>query len=133
MAINKLIKKGQSYSTDILVVVIIILFGALFLVMNKVNDTQNDINLNDKYEKASVDSKIIVDHLKETQIMDSENKVDVNRLLAMDELQLKGELGIKNDFAIVFEKDGKLVKMDPESDVNCIGSSRIVVNGKACQ
>ncbi|MCA9497163.1 MAG: hypothetical protein KC589_09535 [Nanoarchaeota archaeon] len=132
MTLNKL-KKGQSYSTDILVVVIIILFGALFLVMNKVNDTQEDINLNVKYEKASIESKMIVDHLKENQIMDSENKVDVDRLLAMDEVQLKEELGLENDFAIVFEKDGKLVKMDPESNVNCIGSSRIIVNGEACQ
>ena len=124
-------KKGQSFSADILVVVIIILFGVLFLVLNKINQ-ENEGNVNELYEEAAVESKIIYDELKSDNIVDSENKVDVDRLLALSHDELKEELGIQNDFAIVFEKDGKLVKIDPENDVNCIGSSEIIVNDVAC-
>jgi len=125
-------KKTQSFSTDILVVVVIILFGILFIVMNKIN-TQDKVNINQKYDEASTDSKVIYNNLVAKKILDSENKVDMKKLLVLDQNQLKQELGIKNDFAIVFEKNGKLVKIDPENNINCIGSSNLIINGIACK
>ena len=34
---------------------------------------------------------------------------------------------------IVFEKDGKLVKIDPENNLNGIGSGDIIVNDEPCK
>ncbi len=129
---NKYFKKGQSFSTDIVVVIVIVLFGTLFLVMNQINSGDSATNLNGKYEEASKDSKIIVDELKKQEIISTENEVDIEKLLSLDESQIREDLGITNDFAIAFEKDGKLIKIDPENDINCIGSSSIIVNGQNC-
>ncbi len=125
-------KKSQSFSTDILVVVVIILFGILFLVMNKINTSQ-DVDLNQKYAEADTNSKAIFNNFKSNQILDDENKVNMEKILTLDKNKLREELGIKSDFAIVFEKDGKLVKIDPENNVNCIGSSNIIINGVSCK
>ena len=125
-------KLGQSFSADILIVVVVLLFGVLFLVMNKIDTAENkDIAV--KYEEATVDSKVIVDNLKSTQVLNNENNVDVEKLLLLDDEQMKNELGIKGDFAIVFEKDGKLVKIDSQNNINCVGSSNLVVNGVSCR
>ena len=124
-------KFGQAVSADVLVVVVIVLFGSLFLVMNKINEEESQ-NLELRAKAATVESKIIVEELKTQGIIDSENKVEVGELLVLDDVELKEKLGLKNDFAIVFEKDGKLVKIDPENDVTCIGSSAISVNGETC-
>ena len=125
-------KKSQSLSTDILVVVVIILFGALFLVLNKINDVENGPTSNEKYTLAAKDSQIIVEELRTRDVLDSEDRVNVDVLMAIDEAELKESLGIKNDFCIVFEKDGKLVKIDPQNDINGIGSENIIVNGVPC-
>ncbi len=129
---KKINKNGQSFSADVLIVVVVLLFGVLFLVMNKIDTTENK-DIEQKYEEASLDSKVIVDNLKETKILSSENIVDVEKLLSLDDAELKNQLGIKNDFAIVFEKDGKLVKIDSQNNVNCIGSSNLFVNGVMCK
>jgi len=126
-------RKGQTFSTDIIVVIVIILFGALFLVMNKINTIENVDNINTINEKATENSKVIFEKLKNDEILDSENKVDVDHLLQLSGDELKDELGIDGDFAIVFEKNGNLVKIDPINDVNCIGSESIIVNGQACK
>ena len=128
---KKINKTGQSFSADILVVMIIILFGTLFLVLNKINDVE-DTNIEEKYEVATMESNLIYDSLKSTEVIDTQDNLDVSALLQMSDEELKEELGLSNDFAIVFEKDGKLVKIDPENNIDCIGSSKISVNGVAC-
>ena len=125
-------KKSQSFSTDIIVVVVIVLFGAIFLIMNQSNNLKNDKNINQVYDQASKDSKLIYNDLKTSKIIDSENRIDTNKLLQLNEADLKEKLGITGDFAIAFEKDGKLVKIDPENNINCIGSKNIIVNGQSC-
>lgn len=125
--------KTQSLSTDLIVVVVIILFGALFLVIYQIGNVEEGPSLDDKYEEASLQSQLIVDSLKEDQILDAENQINVDRLLQLNDEEIKEKLNIDNDFAIVFEKDGKLVKIDPENDINCIGSDKIVINGVSCR
>lgn len=125
-------KKSQAFSTDIVIVVVIILFGALFLVMNKINTIENSSISEQVYSDATKDSNVIVDNLKKKNIIDSENKVNADLLLSLDEAELKEELGITGDFAIVFEKDGKLVQIDSQKNINCIGSKSIIVNGQSC-
>lgn len=127
-------KKGQSFSADILVVVIVLLFGVLFLVVNQVKDeSSNTDNINQLVEKADTESKIIVEELKNNEIIDSENNVNINNLKQVDLQELKEQLSIKGDFCIVLEKDGNLVKIDAENNVNGIGSKSIIVNGNPCQ
>lgn len=125
-------KIGQSFSADILVVIVVLLFGVLFLVMSKINTAENK-NIEVKYDEAAVDSKVIVDSLKLSGVLDSENNVNIEKLLLIDDQQIKADSGVKNDFAIVFEKDGKLVKIDSDKGVNCVGSPDIIVNGVPCK
>lgn len=126
-------KRGQSFSTDIMVVIIILLFGVLFLVVNKVSDDDNDAKINGLVERVSQESKLIVEELRNSQVIDSSNNVDVESLKQVDLDKLKEDLNIKGDFCIVFEKDGNLVKIDAENNINGVGSENIIVNQIPCQ
>ena len=126
------IKKSQVMSTDVLVVVVIVLFGALFLVLNQIKDVQED-TLDEKYAAASLDAQVILNDLKDRDIVSSSNVIDVDKLLTLSEEEIRSELGIKNKFCIVFEKDGKLVKIDPQNNLNGIGSKEIIVNDEPCK
>ncbi|MDA3855440.1 MAG: hypothetical protein PF569_04225 [Candidatus Woesearchaeota archaeon] len=128
---NNLNKKCQAISTDILVVIVVVLFGALFLVATKVNNT-SDVDVDALYAEASVYSNAIVDEFKNTEIIDEENNIQVENLLQIDIEQLREELNIRDDFCIVFEKDGNLVKIDSDSNVTGVGSSSIIVNDVPC-
>jgi low affinity Fe/Cu permease len=130
---NKNQKKSQSFSIDILVVVAVLLFGIIFLVANKVNDTDNNhqkIELIE--EKAQEQSNMITEELKKKEILDAQNNIEVEKLLQLDIQDLKETLNIDNDFCIVFEKDGNLVKIDSENNINGIGTDKIIVNGQNC-
>ena len=129
---NKYNKTGQALSADILVVVVIVLFGTLFLVMNQINVVGNP-NPDELANQGKVESKAIVDFLKTDDILAEDNNVDVERLLQVDQQSIRENLGVKSEFAIVFEKDGKLIKIDPENNVTCVGSSNIIVNGIPCK
>ncbi len=128
--VNK--KKAQAFSADILVVVVIVLFGALFLVLNKISEEQNE-DLQEKVKLASTQSTYIIDELKKKGIIDDDNNVDINLLMAEDLEQIRLDAGVSNEFAIVFEKEGNLVKIDPSNNVNCLGSDKIQVNGETCK
>ncbi|NQZ84521.1 MAG: hypothetical protein HRU03_02285 [Nanoarchaeales archaeon] len=132
--INKLRenKFGQIFSTDIVVVIIVILFGAIFLVMNQINQKQN-LSPEEIYQIAQTESSLVINNLKSTEIINSDNSINVDKLLLLSEEEIREELNLKNKFCIVFEKDGKLVKIDPNSKVYGKGSSDIIVNGEPCQ
>ena len=131
--VKKNLKKGQSFSTDILVVVAVLLFGVLFLVVNQTSKDDSDDKVNNMVDKVSEDSKVIVDELKNSNIIDSSNNVDVKNLMQINVNDLKEELNINSDFCIVFEKDGNLVKIDAENNINGIGSENIIVNDAPCK
>jgi len=126
-------KKGQSFSTDILVVIVILLFGVLFLVANQVS---NEENSNDKVanlvDKANKDSRTLVEELKNSNIIDENSNVNIESLKQVDIEKLKEELNINSDFCIVFENEGKLVKVDSQNNVHGIGSENILVNDVPC-
>lgn len=127
-------KKGQSFSIDVLVVVMVVLFGVIFLVANKVNDSStNGKDIAALQEQVAEQSRIIVDEFKASKIIDEENNIEVPNLLQLDVQKIKEDLNIQNDFCIVFEKDGNLVKIDPENNVTGVGSSSIIVNGVPCK
>lgn len=125
-------KLAQTFSAEILVVMVILLFTSLFLVMIKINHVDNIEKVNNIQKESFSDSKIIIDHLKKNNILDSQNKIDVHKLVQLNEGDLREQFNIKNDFAITFEKDGKIVKIDPENNITCIGSNKIVINGQKC-
>ena len=126
------IKKSQVVSTDVIVVVIIVLFGALFLVLSQIKGV-SDVTVEEKYEAASLEANVIMNNLKSKNIVSEDNVIDVDRLLTLNGDELKNELGIKNKFCIVIEKDGKLVKIDPEKNLHGLGSEEIIVNDEPCQ
>lgn len=125
-------KRAQSFSTDVIIVVVIILFGALFFIVSKLNSTQA-VDINQKQEQATAEAKVLIEALKSQQVLDQDNQVNVEKLLQISESKLRQDNNLKNEFAIVFEKDGKLVKLDPANDVYCVGSSKIIVNDLPCK
>ena len=131
--VDTIIKKSQSFSTDISVVIVDLLFGVLFLIANKMSDDNGDDKINALVDRANEESRLIVEELKNSNIIDNENNIDINSLKQIDLQTLKEELGIKGDFCIVFEKDGNLVKIDAENDINGIGSKNIIVNTLPCK
>ncbi len=125
-------KKAQNFSADILVVIIIVLFGALFLVINKINEEEK-VDFEAISKQSTRDSQLIATELETQGILEGNNEVNVEKLLQLDEEEIKSELGIEGDFAIVFERDGKLVKIDPDNNINCVGTSNVIVNGVPCK
>ena len=126
-------KKAQSFSTDILVVVIILLFGVLFLIANQISNKEDSSKqIDNLVDKASTDSRLLIEELKNSEIIDSNNNVDIENLKQVDIEKLKEELNIKSDFCIVFENEGKLVKVDSENNINGIGSENILINEVPC-
>lgn len=133
MVKNKNNKNAQAFSADILVVIVIVLFGGLFLVMNKIDEERSE-DISVRAEAAAEESRIIVNELENTNVISQEdNSINKEELLTLDKEELKQRLDIENDFAIVFEKDGKLVQIDSQNDINCVGSSSISVNDQPCQ
>lgn len=126
-------KKAQIFSADIIVVIVVILFGSLFLVLNQINTSNSSGSLNSKISQATLNSKNIYSNLKSKNIITSQNQIDLAQLQSLNESQIKQELGIKGNFAIAFEKDGKLIKINPETNVTCIGFSKIYINGVSCK
>lgn len=126
-------KNGQIFSTDIIIVVIIVLFGALFLVLNQISSQESGPDFEAKYKQAQTESKIVVSNLKSEEVISNENVINVDKLILLDEEKLRQELNIKNKFCIVFEKDNKLVKIDPDGEVYGIGSPEIKINDIPCK
>jgi hypothetical protein len=131
---NKLNKNklGQIFSTDIVVVIIIVLFGAIFLVMNQINQT-SELSPEERYTIAQAESSLVINNLKTNEIIKQDNTIDIDKLILLSEEEIRKELNLKNKFCIVFEKDGKLVKIDPNSKTYGKGSSDIIVNGEPCK
>jgi hypothetical protein len=131
---NKLNKNklGQIFSTDIVVVIIIVLFGAILLVMNQISQT-SQLSPEERYAIAQSESSLVINNLKTNKIIKEDSSIDVDKLILLSEEEIREELNLKNKFCIVFEKNGKLVKIDPNSKTYGKGSSDIIVNGEPCK
>ncbi len=125
-------KKAQSFSADLLVVVIVILVAVVFLVAAKIKDIQKGSGLEKTYKDITSESVSLFNYLKSSGIVDEKNTLNVEKLLSLNYEDLKEQLSLKDDFIIVVEKDGKLVKLSPDKDIYCFGSSKLKVNGKEC-
>jgi len=126
-------KYGQSFSTDIIIVSVIILFGVLFLVLAKINDVDSTNDLDNFEKKSEIVNRAIVNELKKSEVIDENNNLKIEELLQLDTNELKDNLNLPDDFCIVFEKDGHLVQIDSKNNINGIGSSSIIVNGVGCR
>lgn len=124
-------KKSQAISVDLVIVMALVLFGALFLVFTKIND-QEDENFEEVVKKSEVISDAVFVSLQEEGIIEENNAINVERLSQLDEEELRTELGITQDFAIAFEKDGKLIYIDSVQNLSCLGTDKIIINGNNC-
>lgn len=127
---NKENKKSQSMSTDLIVVIALLLFGVLFVVFNQIN-TQEERNFSQIEEQNKVISDSIYNSLLSKSVI-NDNKVSLESLKQISEDEIRQELGINKDFAIAFEKDGKLIYIDSEDNVSCVGSNKIKINDLNC-
>ena len=128
---NNFQKKSQAVSIDLVIVMALVLFGALFLVFTKIND-QKDENFEDIVKRSEQVSDSVFNSLQEEGIIADNNAINVERLVQLDEEELRNQLGVDADFAIAFEKDGKLIYIDSAQNLSCLGSDKIIVNGNNC-
>ena len=126
-------KKAQSFSVDIVIVIVVVLFGALLLVLSQISEVEKEPTIEERQDTASLDSQIIFENLKERGIVQhSDNSVDIQELLTINDENMREELGISGKFCIVLEREGKLVRIDPHSPVHGVGSEDIIVNEEPC-
>ena len=123
--------KGQAFSADILVVLVVVLFGVLFLVISTISQ-EEERDIQESVEASERDASLIVGELRTLGIIDESDSLDMSQLIDLDKDAIKEELDIEGEFAIVLEKDGNLVQIDAEQDINCVGSELITVNGVQC-
>lgn len=123
-------KKAQSLSIDVVIVIALLLFGVLFLVFNQIN-TEEIQNFEETIEQSEIVSDTVFSSL-ETRGIVEDKAVNVERLIQLDEQELREELGVLEDFAIAFEKDGKLIYIDSTTNLSCLGTNKIIVNGNNC-
>jgi hypothetical protein len=129
------LKKGQIISLDLIMVVTLVLFVVLFIVIYQISDFNNENKDIKKMEKkAREDSNLIINELKNNNIINNNDEVEISKLSNIDIETLKNDLGLKSDVAIYFEKDGKLVQIDPNLDINCLGNiENFKINGQTCK
>ncbi len=124
-------KKGQTFSTDIIIVAVIVLMALIFIVVNGLVDNESDESKKIIEESEHV-TLLIMEELKNQNVIKHNNEVNVEGLMQVDINEIKESLNMKEEFCIVFEKDGKLIKIDADNEIHGIGSGKIVVNGKPC-
>lgn len=126
-------KKAQSLSTDVFVVVILVFIAVIFLLSTHVGDKKHTLSISkERINKASDASKNIVEELKTQDVLTPSDELQFDNIETIDVEKLREKLNIKEDIAIVFERDGKLIKIDPEKNINCIGTSKVMANGVPC-
>lgn len=125
------LKKAQTLSTDLIIVVAFVLLASLFVVFNQIN-SQQERNFQVVQEESKVISDSLFNLLVSSQIIGQNNVIDLNQLKQISEEDIRRELNINKDFAIAFERDGQLILIDPEDEISCIGSNKISINDRDC-
>lgn len=128
---NDMKKRGQSWSFDIaLAVVIFILTTITFFAFSNSDNTR-------KLGAVQSEAHYILENVKAEysplQIVDNQevNEVKLQQFASADYQELKEEAGVANDFCIYFEdEDGNVI---PISGSNGIGSSTINVSNVPCK
>ena len=123
-------KKAQSLSTDLIVVMALVLFGVLFVVFNQIN-TQEQRSFEEIQSQSRLVSDSIYNSLLSRGIIE-QNNVNLELLKQLTEEELREQLDINQDFAIAFERDGNLIFIDPDNDLSCLGSDKIIINDINC-
>ena len=128
----RMMKKGQTWSTDAVVAVVIFILGAilLFYLMGPAAKNRNSEKLQDEAKKLpgilSASQNLTIIFVQGTRV--DENKL--SQILMLSYENLKALLGIQSDFCIYFEDEkGNIV---PAGNRIGIGSPLVNFSGKAC-
>ena len=124
-------KTAQTLSTDLIIVVAFVLLASLFVVFNQIN-IQQERNFEDIRQESKTVSDSVYNALLTSNIIGRNNDIDLVQLRQINEDEIRQQLNINRDFAIAFEKDGRLIYIDPEEGISCIGSNKIVINDRNC-
>lgn len=123
-------KNAQSLSTDLIVVMALVLFGVLFVVFNQINAQEQR-----SFEEIQSQSRLVSDSIYNSLLsrgIIEQNNVNLELLKQLTEEELREQLDINQDFAIAFERDGNLIFIDPDNGLSCLGSDKIIINDINC-
>ena len=124
-------KKAQAISMDLIVVISLILFSALFVIFTKIN-SQEDENFEKLVEKGADTSQTLFNSLKSDGVIVDNNAINAERMVQLSEEELRESLRLTDDFAIAFEKEGDLVGISSSQNITCLGTGKIAINGFSC-
>lgn len=123
-------KNAQSLSTDLIVVMALVLFGVLFVVFNQINAQEQR-----SFEEIQSQSRLVSDSIYNSLLsrgIIEQNNVNLELLKQLTEEELREQLDINQDFAIAFERDGNLIFIDLDNGLSCLGSDKIIINDINC-
>ena len=124
-------KAAQILSTDLIIVIAFVLLASLFLVFNQIN-MQQERNFEDIRQESKTVSDSVYNVLLTSNIIGANNDIDLVQLRQINEEEIREQLNINRDFAIAFEKDGRLIYIDADEGISCIGSNKILINERNC-
>jgi hypothetical protein len=125
-------RTSQSLSTDLIVVMAVVLLSVIFVVFNQIN-TQEERNFEEVRAESQTASNLIFSYLSNEGVVEENKAINVEKLKQIDPEQIRRDLNIEGDFAIAFERDGELVYIDSQTNFSCIGSNKIIINNENCR
>jgi hypothetical protein len=117
-------KKGQIFSMEILLVVILLMTTVILIVISQIDTVQQSGDLDARLEANDKEADNIYRYIEENDLLEyDQNNPSLLKLTTIDVNTLKAEAGVRNDFVIYLEKDGKLVKIDPQNNIDLVGNA----------
>ena len=127
-----MVRKSQILSTDVIIVIIVVLIGLVTFLIYEIDSTkEKELKVTFDEELETSSQKIWEDLLSKGIIVDQ--NVDVSKMNEINIDQIKQDLSITDDFIIYFEKDEKLVDINPNPGSTCYGDFIAEVNGVYCE
>ncbi len=127
--------KGQTWSTDALVAVVIfmVVVVSFFYITGRSVDNKK---LDDYADDAGRIPELFAGSSNSSLVFIQGNKVDVEKLenlTVLDYEQMKQQLGISSDFCIHFEDEkGNVIFINSTNNITGIGSPKAVIGNYTC-
>lgn len=123
-------KSAQTFSIEVLIVIIFLLVFALFFVTYLIGEsTKSTIEVKNLAAESNAD--YIYNYLGSEGIIYKDNKLNPYRLLSIDPKELN--LPIKGEVAIILKKGDTEYFIGPENEIVCIGTPNIQLGDVACE
>lgn len=115
-----MMKKGQTFSIEILIVIAVLLFGVIFLVVNEINSSREDIDV--IMQRNDEDADRVFNYLEQNNYIDfDEGNDNIIQLKSLDTQAVRQEVGVVDNYVVYVTKGDQLIYIDPKENVTAVG------------